>query len=207
MVRHNAIYHLSQQVDYQMSVISTHSEPLGRRLREGVDIVSGRQTILLNSKEEFLQGAVPSTRTQRGFGQWYQSICCWATFVFKFERGAVLIGRTPSIFFFLVHKCCSYCCQLSFQLYLDKGAWPRKILTTVFSLDLEVVPSQIQIHISPRNNFQNNFPTWSWLTVWSSEICWDWQGGLAPKDLSTDRVFLFQKSSTPNCRFRYHHPL
>ena len=69
MVRHNAIYHLSQQVDYQMSVISTHSEPLGRRLREGVDIVSGRQTILLNSKEEFLQGAVPSTRTQRGFGR------------------------------------------------------------------------------------------------------------------------------------------
>ena len=35
----------------------------------------------------------------------------------------------------------------------------------------------------------------------------DWQGGLAPKDLSTDRVLLFQKLSTPNCRFRYHHPL
>ena len=69
MVRHSAIYHLSQQVDYQMSVVSTHSEPLGRRLREGVEIVSGRQTILLNSKEEFLQGAVPSTRTQRGFGR------------------------------------------------------------------------------------------------------------------------------------------
>ena len=69
MVRHSAIYHLSQQVNYQMSVVSTHSEPLGRRLREGVEIVSGRQTILLNSKEEFLQGAVPSTRTQRGFGR------------------------------------------------------------------------------------------------------------------------------------------
>ena len=68
MVRHNTIYHLSQQVDYQMSVVSTHSEPLGRKLREGVEIVAGNQDILLNSKEEFLQGAVPSTRTQRGFG-------------------------------------------------------------------------------------------------------------------------------------------
>ena len=68
MVRHNILYHLSQQVDYQMSVVSTHSEPLGRKLREGVDIVAGNQDILLNSKEEFLQGAVPSTRTQRGFG-------------------------------------------------------------------------------------------------------------------------------------------
>ena len=68
MVRHNILYHLSQQVDNQMSVVSTHSEPLGRKLREGVDIVAGNQDILLNSKEEFLQGAVPSTRTQRGFG-------------------------------------------------------------------------------------------------------------------------------------------
>ena len=63
------LYHLSQQVDYQMSVVSTHREPLGRQLREGVEIVGGQQDILLNSKEEFLQGAVPSSRTQRGFGQ------------------------------------------------------------------------------------------------------------------------------------------
>ena len=69
MVRHNTLYHKGEQVDYQMSVISTHTEPVGRRLREGVEIVSGNQTILLNSKEEFLQGAVPSTRTQRGFGK------------------------------------------------------------------------------------------------------------------------------------------
>ena len=34
-----------------------------------IDIVAGNQDILLNSKEEFLQGAVPSTRTQRGFGR------------------------------------------------------------------------------------------------------------------------------------------
>ena len=69
MVRHNTLYHKGEQVDYQMSVISTHNKPVGRRLREGVEIVSGNQTILLNSKEEFLKGAVPSTRTQRGFGQ------------------------------------------------------------------------------------------------------------------------------------------
>ena len=68
MIRHNNIYHRSQTVQYQMSVVSLHKEPVGRLLREGVDIVAGNQTILLNSKEEFLQGAVPSTRTQRGFG-------------------------------------------------------------------------------------------------------------------------------------------
>ena len=69
MVRHNILYHKGEQMDYQMSVISTHKEPVGRRLREGVEIVAGNQTILLNSKEEFLQGAVPNTRTQRGFGR------------------------------------------------------------------------------------------------------------------------------------------
>ena len=68
MIRHNNIYHRSEKVQYQMSVVSLHKEPIGRLLREGVDIVANNQTILLNSKEEFLQGAVPSTRTQRGFG-------------------------------------------------------------------------------------------------------------------------------------------
>ena len=66
--RHSLLYHNSEQVPYQMSVVSNHNEPVGRKLREGVDIVLGNQTILLNSKEEFLQGAVPTTRTQRGFG-------------------------------------------------------------------------------------------------------------------------------------------
>ena len=45
-----------------MSVVSTHSEPLGRKLREGVEIVAGNQDILLNSKEEFQQGAVQGHR-------------------------------------------------------------------------------------------------------------------------------------------------
>ena len=68
MIRHHNIYHRSEKVEYQMSVVSLYKEPVGRLLREGVDIVANNQTILLNSKEEFLQGAVPSTRTQRGFG-------------------------------------------------------------------------------------------------------------------------------------------
>ena len=69
MVRHNILYHLGRQVDYQMSVVSLHSDPISRLCREGVDIIAGGQDILLNSKEEFLQGAVPSTRAQRGFGR------------------------------------------------------------------------------------------------------------------------------------------
>ena len=44
-------------------------ESMGRRLKEVIEIVLGNQTILLNSKEEFLQGAVFSTRTPRGFSQ------------------------------------------------------------------------------------------------------------------------------------------
>ena len=61
MVRHNTLYHKGEQVDYQMNVISLHKEPVGKQLREGVDIVARNQTILLKSKEEFLQGAVPNT--------------------------------------------------------------------------------------------------------------------------------------------------
>ena len=45
----------------QMTVISLYKEPVGKQLREGVDIVARNQTILLKSKEEFLQGAVPNT--------------------------------------------------------------------------------------------------------------------------------------------------
>ena len=51
-----------------MSVASVHKEAYIRKLREGTTIVAGEQPILLNSKQEFLQGAVPSTQSQRGFG-------------------------------------------------------------------------------------------------------------------------------------------
>ena len=67
--RHSVLYHQSQNVDYTMSVISTHTDALTRQIREGVTIIDKQQDILLNSKQEFLQGAVPSTRIQRGFGR------------------------------------------------------------------------------------------------------------------------------------------
>ena len=71
MVRHTSLYHQGREdeVDYAMSVVSTHRDALTRQLREGVAIISNQQDILLNSKQEFLQGAVPSTRVQRGFGR------------------------------------------------------------------------------------------------------------------------------------------
>ena len=71
MVRHTSLYHQGREaeVDYSMSVVSTHMDALTRQLREGVTIISNEQDILLNSKQEFLQGAVPNTRVQRGFGR------------------------------------------------------------------------------------------------------------------------------------------
>ena len=67
--RHCQLYHNSKEVPFQMSVASTHNDPLSRKTREGVVIISGQQDILLYSKQEFLQGQFPSTRTQRGFGR------------------------------------------------------------------------------------------------------------------------------------------
>ena len=52
-----------------MGVNLTPSERLTRLDREGVEIISGDEDILLDSKQEFLQGAVPSTRVQQGFGR------------------------------------------------------------------------------------------------------------------------------------------
>ena len=69
MWRHSLLYHRAQEVSFSMTVTSTPSNPITRLCREGVSIIAGDQDILLNSKQEFLQGAVPSTRTQRGFGR------------------------------------------------------------------------------------------------------------------------------------------
>ena len=68
--RHSLLYHDQgkEEVEFSMSVVSTTPVPYIRLTREGVEIVAGNQDILMNSKEEFLQGAVPSTRIQRGFG-------------------------------------------------------------------------------------------------------------------------------------------
>ena len=37
MVQNDTLYHKGEQEDYQMSVIAVHDEPVGRRLREGVE--------------------------------------------------------------------------------------------------------------------------------------------------------------------------
>ena len=67
--RHCDLYHGGERAEFSMSVVSTTTKPFIRKIREGVEIVAGNQDILMNSKEEFLQGAVPSTRVQRGFGR------------------------------------------------------------------------------------------------------------------------------------------
>ena len=67
--RHCDLYHGGEMAEFSMSVVSTTTKPFIRKIREGVEIVAGNQDILMNSKEEFLQGAVPSTRVQRGFGR------------------------------------------------------------------------------------------------------------------------------------------
>ena len=71
MVCHTSLYHQGKEndVEYSMSVVSTNMDPLTRKIEEGVSIISNQQDILLNSKQEFLQGAVPNTRVQRGFGR------------------------------------------------------------------------------------------------------------------------------------------
>ena len=44
MVQHNTLYHKGEQEDYQMSVIAVHDEPVGRRLREVLEIVAGNHS-------------------------------------------------------------------------------------------------------------------------------------------------------------------
>ena len=68
LYRHCLLYHGGQKAEFSMSVLSTTNKPYIRRIEEGVRIVAGEQDILLNSREEFLQGTIPSTRVQRGFG-------------------------------------------------------------------------------------------------------------------------------------------
>ena len=45
-----------------MSVASSHTEKVGRKLGEGVKTVTGNQDILLNVKKEFLLAPVSRTR-------------------------------------------------------------------------------------------------------------------------------------------------
>ena len=64
--RHSLLYHGGQDAEFAMSVTTVHSSVLARKLREGTDIISGDSDILMNSKLEFLQGAVPHTRRKGG---------------------------------------------------------------------------------------------------------------------------------------------
>ena len=64
--RHSLLYHGGEEAEFEMSVSAIHSSVLSRKLREGTDIISGDSDILMNSKLEFLQGAVPHTRRQWG---------------------------------------------------------------------------------------------------------------------------------------------
>ena len=64
--RHSLLYHGGERAQYSMSVSAVHPTALSRKLREGCDIVSEKRDILLNSKLEFLQGAVPHSRRQWG---------------------------------------------------------------------------------------------------------------------------------------------
>ena len=67
VVKHRTDYHGGDQaVEFKMGVTSLHKDVLGRLTREGVNMVSGMEEILLNSKLEFKQGIVPQTRTKRG---------------------------------------------------------------------------------------------------------------------------------------------
>ena len=46
-----------------MTVAYTHKERYASKCHEGVVVFAAEQEIFLNSKQEFLQGAVPSTRS------------------------------------------------------------------------------------------------------------------------------------------------
>ncbi|KAL9971074.1 hypothetical protein ACROYT_G023559 [Oculina patagonica] len=73
--KHVIDYHNGRQVTFDMWITCTHKDPLTRQVQEGVNIVtglpkySGMEQLQMNSKLEYLQGAVPQTRTQRGAAQ------------------------------------------------------------------------------------------------------------------------------------------
>ena len=70
VVKHRTDYHGGDPaVEYKMGVLSLHKDVLGRLAREGTNMVSGMEEVLLNSKLEFKQGVVPQTRTKRCIGK------------------------------------------------------------------------------------------------------------------------------------------
>ena len=76
LAKHTKEYHGGHEVQFDMLVTSVHKDPLSRQIQEGVNIANGgcssivkkqkgMTKLLLNSKLEYLQGAVPKTRIQR----------------------------------------------------------------------------------------------------------------------------------------------
>ena len=63
-------------MDWDMWITSTHKDLLTRQVQEGVNIVteppkhSGMEVLHMISRLEYLQGAVPRSRTQRGTVPW-----------------------------------------------------------------------------------------------------------------------------------------
>ena len=72
--KHALDYHGGKRITLDMWVTSTHNDPLTRQIQEGVFIVtwmrhkrdSELSHLQMNSKAEYLHGAVPQTRTIRG---------------------------------------------------------------------------------------------------------------------------------------------
>ena len=64
--RHSLLNHGGEKTECSISISAIHPTVLARKLRDGCDIVLEERDILLNSKVEFLQGAVPHTRRQWG---------------------------------------------------------------------------------------------------------------------------------------------
>ena len=64
--RHSLLNHGGEKTECSISISAIHPTVLARKLRDGCDIMLEERDILLNSKAEFLQGAVPQTRRQWG---------------------------------------------------------------------------------------------------------------------------------------------
>ena len=117
-----------------MSMVSTTTVPHIRKTREGMDIVARNKDILLNSKKDFLQGAVPS---------WYWQLICGnqlLSIFFPFEN--LVFGTNYMIY--------QYASSETIRVY----KWPRarKISSkylTVFSISTPNL--QFQIKLPKRN--------------------------------------------------------
>ena len=64
--KHCEKYHRGEEKEFKMKITTVFKDPLSRLIREGVNIVAGKEDILMNSKAEFHQGAVGRVQISRG---------------------------------------------------------------------------------------------------------------------------------------------